>query len=100
MAKGLAKFVEWASYVPLVYDDPSGIRAASAIGSGILSTPAPLLSKALVSTASLVLLAATAYYALRESKLAHPATHASRVPSLVLATLLSAVLIFGWRFSP
>ncbi len=100
MAKGLAKFVEWAGYVPLVYDDPSGIRAAGAIGSGVLSTPAPLLSKALVSTASLVLLAVMAYFALRESKLAHPATHSSRVPSLILATLLSAVLIFGWRFSP
>ncbi len=100
MAKGLAKFVEWVGYLPLAFEDQSGIRAASALGLGVLSPPAPLLPKVLVSNVSLVLLAAMAYYALRESKLAHPATHSSRMPSLVLAALLSAVLIFGWRFSP
>ena len=40
-----------------------------------------------------------AFFAVRESKLADPATHKSRVLSLALAILASAVLIFGWRFS-
>ncbi len=99
MAKGLAKFVEWAAYLPLAYSDHSGIQTAQTIATGGLNTPLPLLSKAMVSTVSVVLLAVTAYYALRESRLADAATHHSRVPSLVAALVVSAVLIFGWRFS-
>jgi polyferredoxin len=99
MAKALAKFAQWAGYSSLAYEDHSGIQTAQAIASGVLDKPVPLVSKAVVSTVCLVLLAVMAYYALRESRLADRATHTSRLPSLVLAILISAVLIFGWRFS-
>ncbi len=98
MAKGLAKFVEWAGYLPRTLEDHSGIATASGIASGLLDKPAPLMPMTLVSTASLLLLAVMAYYALRESKLADPATHSSRAPSLIVAVLLSAALIAGWGF--
>ncbi len=100
MAKGLAKFVEWAGYFPLAGEDHAGIQTASAIAAGGLIQPGPILPKALVSGASLLLLAAMVYYSLRESRLADPAGHGSRVPSLLAAALISAVLVFGWRFSP
>jgi len=55
------------------------------------------MSKALISTVSLLVLLAMGYYAVRESKLTDPTTHKSRVPALVLAIIVSAILIFGWR---
>lgn len=100
MAKGLAKFAQWAGYFPLAWEEPSGISTAQAIAAGTMDKPGPLLSKAVISTACLVLLLVMAFFAVRESRLADPATHKSRVPSLVFAVLASAVLIFGWRFSP
>jgi len=100
MAKGLAKSAQWAGYLPLACEDHSGIHSAQAIVAGTMSKPGPLLTKAVISTGSLILLAVMAYFALRESKLADATTHKSRLPSLVLAILASAMLIFGWRFSP
>lgn len=99
MAKGLAKSAQWAGYFPWAWDDSSGVTAAQAIVAGTMDKPGPLLPKAVISTICLVLLMVMAYFALRESKLADPATHKSRVFSLVVAILASAVLIFGWRFS-
>ncbi len=99
MAKGLAKFAQWAGYFPLTYEDPTGVQTAQAIVASTMAKPGPLLSKAMISTVCLVLLALMAYFALRESRLADPVTHRSRLLSLVVAILASAVLIFGWRFS-
>jgi hypothetical protein len=98
MAKGMAKFAQWAGYSLLAWQDPSGISTAQAIVEGG-GKPGSLLSKAVISTACLVLLFIMGYFAVRESKLADPVTHKSRVLSLAIAILASAVLIFGWRFS-
>jgi hypothetical protein len=98
MAKGLAKFAQWAGYSLLAWQDPSGISTAQAIVEGG-SKPGSLLSKAVISTVCLALLLTMGYFAVRESKLADPVSHRTRVPSLVIAILVSAVLIFGWRFS-
>ncbi len=99
MAKGLAKSAQWAGYFPWAWDDSSGVTAARAIVAGEMDKPGPLLPKAVISTVCLILLLVMAYFALRESKLAEPATHKCRVLSLLVAILASAVLIFGWRFS-
>ena len=98
MAKGLAKSAQWAGYSLLAWQDPSGISTAQAIVEGG-GKPGSLLSKATISTVCLAILLAMGYFAVRESKLAHPVTHKSRVLSLAVAILASAVLIFGWRFS-
>jgi hypothetical protein len=100
MAKGLAKFAQWAGYFLLAWEEKSGISTAQAIAAGTMDKPGPLLSKAMVSTVCLGLLLVMAFFAVRESRLADLTTHKSRVPSLVLAIVASAVLIFGWRFSP
>lgn len=99
MAKGLAKFAQWAGYFPLAWKDHAGVQTAQFIAAKTMSKPAPLMSKAAVSTTCLVLLALLGVYALRESKLADAATHKSRVLSLALAVLVSAALVFGWRYS-
>jgi len=100
MAKGLAKSAQWAGYLPLTYEDHTGVQTAHVIVAGTMSKPGPLLTKAVISTVCLILLAVMAYFAIRESKQADATTHKSRLPSLLLAILASAVLIFGWRFSP
>lgn len=99
MAKGLAKSAQWAGYFPWAWDDSSGVTTAQAIVAGTMDKPGPLLPKAVISTVCLMLLLVMACFALRESRLAEPATHKSRVFSLTVAILASAVLIFGWRFS-
>jgi len=76
------------------------VQTAHVIVAGTMSKPGPLLTKAVISTVCLILLAVMAYFAIRESKQADATTHKSRLPSLLLAILASAVLIFGWRFSP
>lgn len=98
LAKGLAKSAQWAGYSLLAWQDPTGVSTAQAIVAGG-DKLGSLLSKAVISTVCLVLLLVMGYFALRESKLADPATHKSRVLSLAIAILASAVLIFGWRFS-
>jgi Fe-S-cluster-containing hydrogenase component 2 len=99
MAKGLAKIAQWAGYLPLAWEEPSGISTAQAIVAGTIDKPGPLLSKAAVSTVCLLLLLVMGYFAVRESKLADSTTHKSRLPTLMIAIVASAVLIFGWRFS-
>ncbi len=98
MAKGLAKSAQWAGYSLLAWQDPTGITTAQAIVAGGIK-PSSLLPKAIISTICLVLLFVMGYFAVRESRFADPATHKSRVFSLAVAILASAVLIFGWRFS-
>jgi hypothetical protein len=98
MAKGLAKSAQWAGYSLLAWQDPTGVSTAQAIVAGG-DKPGSLLSKAVISTSCLVLLLVMGYFAVRESKLADPVTHKSRVLSLAVAILVSAVLIFGWRLS-
>jgi len=98
MAKGLAKFVSWGGYLPGALQDPRGTETALAISAGQIDKPASLLSLAVVSVVSLMLLAAMAWFGIRESRLADPRTHRSRVPSILLAAAASAYLIFGWGF--
>jgi len=98
MAKAVAKFVSWGGYLPWALREPTGTETAMAITSGALDKPASLLSLTVVSVISLILLATMAYFGLRESRLADPSTHRSRVPSLLLATIAAGFLIFGWGF--
>jgi polyferredoxin len=99
MAKGLAKITSWGGYLPMALKEPSGSETALAITAGTMDKPASLMPITMVSVLSLLLLLMMGYYSLRESRLAEPETHKSRVPSILLATLASAFLIFGWGLS-
>ncbi len=98
MAKGLAKIASWGGYLPMSLKEPRGTETALAITSGSLEKPGPLTPIVVVSVLSLLLLAIMTYFSLRESRLADPDTHKSRVPSIFIAALASGFLIFGWGF--
>jgi ferredoxin len=71
MAKGLAKLVSWAPFLPLTLRDPGGVATVQAITARTLPPPAPLLGAAFVATAGAALVAAAVYLAAREHRLAH-----------------------------
>jgi ferredoxin len=98
MAKGLAKITSWGGYLPMALKEPSGTGTALAITAGTMEKPASLMPITVVSVLSLLLLLIMVYYSLRESRLADPDTHKSRVPSILLATLASGFLVLGWGF--
>ncbi len=96
MAKGLAKFVSWAGYLPLALRDPQGTETALAIQAKSLPQPAGLISLPAVSVASLVLVAVMILFALRESRLADSTTHRSRIAPLLALGAATAAIILGW----
>ncbi len=98
MAKGLAKFSSWGGYFPGVLREPKGIETALAITSGAASKPAALLPITLVSIVGMILLVIMGYFAMRESHLADPESHRSRIAPLLLIWLAAMTLIYGWGF--
>jgi hypothetical protein len=95
MAKGLAKVSSWGGYLPLALREPTGTEHALAITAD-LSKPGSLLSMAAVSVVSLILMLVLAYFALRESRIADPATHRSRIVPIVVVAMVSVFLVVGW----
>ncbi len=87
--------VGWGLFAPV---GVASTDTALAIAAGTMAKPGAFISLSAVSVVSLMLLAMMAYFSLRESRLADPQTHASRVPSLLVFTAASAFLIFGWGF--
>ena len=98
MAKGLAKVSSWGGYLPMAMKEPHGTESATAIAAGAMDKPASWMSLMLVTVLSLLLLVALSSFSLRESRLADPETHWTRMPSILMAALASAFLIFGWGF--
>jgi hypothetical protein len=78
--------------------EPQGSDTALAITAGTVDKPAAFVPLVVVSVVSLLLLAAMSCFSVRESRLADPESHKSRVPSIILAVLASAFLVFGWGF--
>ena len=78
--------------------DPRGAETALAITAGTVDKPASLMPMDVVSVLSLLVLVTMGYFSFRESRLADPQTHKSRVPSILLATVASAFLVFGWGY--
>jgi polyferredoxin len=98
MAKGLAKLVSWAQFLPGALADPAGASTAAGIAAKELATPAPLMSISFVSTISLVLLAVAFLLGAREAHLANgPAgiRPATLVPMAVLAGGF-LLIVAGW----
>ena len=63
-----------------------------------MDKPVSLMPIAMVSVLSLLLLATMGHFSVRESRLADPERHKSRVPSIILVVAASAFLVFGWGF--
>ena len=97
MCKALAKITSWAGYLPCALRDPRG-GAIGGLSDGTLAKPASLLPMAVISLIGLAVLFVLASFAVRESRLADPASHGSRVAPLMLALAAAAFLVFGWGF--
>jgi len=98
MAKALAKFTSWSGYLPFALQDPTGVKNAVAIADGTVAKPVSLLPISVVSAIGVLLLLTMLGFALRESRLADPTTHRSRIVPITLAGLAIGILIFGWAF--
>jgi polyferredoxin len=98
MAKGLAKFVSWAPFLPEALRDPVGAATAGAIAARLAPSPAPLVTLSTVAGAGLALVAVAAVLALREQRLANPGGRlglALQLPIVVLAVGFAGI-IAGW----
>lgn len=98
MAKGLAKFTSWISFLPYAVKDPSGIKTASEITSKIISQPAPILFMPFVSIIGIMLIIAGTYFGIREARLANPETYRQRLVPKFMVSILFIFIIAGWEF--
>jgi ferredoxin len=98
MAKGLAKFVSWAGFVPLAAKDPVGVETATALAAKTMPEPAALLSKTSVSVIAIVLVLTAACFALREVRLAQRETHVRYLAPVLVVAASFAFIVFGWGF--
>ncbi len=98
MAKGLAKFVSWAGFLPLAVSDPSGVSTSLAITSKSLDQPSSLLPMTVVSLVAVGLILLGTLFALREARLAQPDRYRSFYAPLLLVAALFLLLVFGWGF--
>ncbi|HNR32504.1 MAG TPA: 4Fe-4S binding protein [Candidatus Hydrogenedentes bacterium] len=97
IAKGLAKFVSWAGFLPYAFEDPSGFETAAAISGGLLQPPVPLLSKPFVAVVAAVIVAGALFLAMREARLAnHGKTGFAMTAPLLLTTAVFLFLTIGW----
>jgi len=93
MAKALAKFTSWGSHLP---SDPMGGSGAAAIAAGTADKPTSMLSVAVVSAIGVVLVAWSIRIALRESRLADPATHRQRLAAILSLGFVFLLVVFCW----
>jgi len=96
MAKGLAKVSSWGGYLPLALWEPTGQEHALSLAAGTVAKPAPLLPVGAVSVAGLILVLVLAMFALRESRVAAPASHRGRIVPIALVAAASVFLVIGW----
>lgn len=96
MARGLAKFTSWASFLPYAAHDPSGIGAAVAMANKEIARPAGILPVPLVSAFGAIVVLSGLWFALREAKLVYPGRFAPyRIPLLGMTAFL-LFFILGW----
>jgi hypothetical protein len=69
MAKGLAKFVSWAGFLPVAWKQPDGVSTSLAMAVKTMKQPASLLSLQAVSLIGMALILAALWFSLRELRL-------------------------------
>ena len=98
MAKGLAKFVSWAGFLPAAWNEPDGVSTSLAMAARTMKQPAALVSIQAVSIAGMALVLVALYYSLRELRLANGTTRSVwRMPAVAISVAFGFV-IFGWGF--
>lgn len=98
MAKGLAKFVSWATFLPGALRDPDGVATAVAMASKAIPQPGAILSLPVVAVVGVALTAAALYFAVREYRIVDGSPRLARVLPHALLAGGYAFVIFGWGF--
>jgi len=98
MAKGLAKLVSWAGFLPVAWSQPDGVANSLAMAAKKMPQPASLLSLPTVSIIGLVLLLLALWFSLRELRRSNRSVRAvwAVPPAVVLG--IFGFAIFGWGF--
>lgn len=98
MAKGLAKFVSWAGFVPVAWKELDGIFTSLAMAAKAMKQPASLVSIQAVSVVGMALVAVALWFSMREFRLVSGRVRGIwRMPA-VAVTLLFGFVISGWGF--
>jgi len=97
MAKGLAKLVSWAGFLPGAVRDTSGVDTIIGISSKDIPIPSSVMPLSIVSFISIALVIAGMYIPYREERLTNPVNYyRTRVPVLLLG-IFFIVIIAGWK---
>ncbi|WP_347274739.1 4Fe-4S binding protein [Candidatus Kuenenia sp.] len=97
MAKGLAKFVSWAGFLPGAIKDPPGLHTILGISSKVIPLPASLMSLSVVSFIGITLVVVGMYFAYREARLSCPEKYRKIRAPIFLLGILFIVIISGWK---
>lgn len=100
MAKGLAKLVSWAGFLPFALNDPLGLVTVGEMSKRTLAQPAPLLPESLVASLGIALVLGGLFFAIREACLAHsgsPLNYRILIPKVALACAF-VFIVTGWAF--
>ncbi|MGE5496775.1 MAG: hypothetical protein ACM3Q2_01790, partial [Syntrophothermus sp.] len=69
LIKGLLKFSESVSYIPLALSDPDGVSNLKALHNGQLLIPGPLLNNSTLIIMAVIILVPAIYFYRREGKI-------------------------------
>jgi len=100
MAKGLAKFVSWAGFLPHALKDPLGLTTVAEMSEKSLAQPASLLPEGAVALIGVSLILGGLFLAIREVRLAHSGpepNHRLLIPKFALACAF-VFIVSGWAF--
>ena len=98
MAKGLAKFVSWAGFLPLAVRDPIGIETATGLAAKTLPKPASLLPMAAVSVTAILLMFTATWFAVREVRLTQGETRRGYRPAVLVLASCFLFIVYAWGF--
>jgi len=96
LAKGLEKFTSWVGFLPYAWAEPIGVQTALRMNAKVMPQPAARLTPPPLSLAAMTFLMMGIALALREARLADPATSARRYAPIVLLGGFYFFLVFGW----
>jgi hypothetical protein len=100
MAKGFAKFVSWAGFLPFALKDPVGLATAGEMSQKVLAQPTSLLPEGVVALLGVTLVLGGLLFAIREARLAHagsPPHLRILIPKVALACAF-VLIVTGWAF--
>lgn len=96
MAKGLAKFVSWAGFLPIVWSSPDGASTSIAMAKKTMAQPLALLRIEVVAAVGVVLVMAATWFAAREFRLANQATRFAWLTPVATVASVYGFVVAGW----